>query len=424
MRRLTTLTQIAIMFWFAAVCSFLNSCTRDKYLFSETVVITAGKPFYTGSFRPGTYTFSNTGNSPVTFWFSGFNKVNYRNAETMVMAVTDSLMPDSSKAFNLWRLVSESGFHYSFEYNHHLPDNSDPLALNTFPYFLCGEKAGILAHLLEKAELKTRIVKLAGHIVVETFYNEAWHLFDADENVAFLKPDGQVASCIELAANLDWISEQNVVKSADSKFVGYNKYRKYFKQYYFEENQTKASEDPIPYNMDLQLYPGDKIRFQLQLPPSLIKFAFPRFLFCTSGTIVRSLLTTGPHVKMLTPTTWSITEQIPYYIKAVKIAGLTEINAQVNLVTQNRLTGTDTTYVMKRAGEKTIPSVEFNAPSSPDIYYKYRLEITGCTASDLTKLSLITSFEFNSLTFPLAKTQPVQIYLPDGDSLTLTSCKK
>lgn len=414
----------AKLLWFVLLCIVFSSCQRDKPIFSYTALITKGNPVHFTSSGPGIYQLANKSSGPVKFWFSALNGANYRNAITIVQSVTDSTMPDRTKAFNLWRLVSQSGFHYPFDYDNQLPDNTKPLALNTFPYFLCGEKAGILASLLEQAGLNARIVKLKNHIAVEAFYDHAWHFFDADESVTFINPNGEVASCADLASNLEWINEKNVIKSAQAKFVGYNAYRSYFKSYHIANRQNETPESYVPTTMDLQLNPGDEIRFQLQLPAAMIQFLFPRFAYRTHGVLIRSLHPRGSNVEPLTEGTWRITERLPYYIKSVQVCGLKKTSTRISLKTTNRLTKTDTVYVITGPGKEAASVINFDAPSSASIYYQYQLEIYGCTAADLDKATLLTSFEFNHLTFPFAKRQSVVVSFFEGDSLTLTSARK
>lgn len=412
------------LLWLVLLCMLFTSCQRDKPIFSYTVVVTKDNPVCFTSSGPGMYVLANKGRMPVKFWFSGVNGVNYRNAVTMVKSVTDSTMTDRTKAFNLWRMVSQSGFHYPFDYNHQLPDHTMPIALNTFPYFLCGEKAGILAGLLEQAGLKARIIKLKNHIAVETFYDQTWHLLDADESVAFKKPNGEVASCADLASNLEWIDEKNVIKSAQAKFVGYNDYRSYFQSYHIINTQKETAESYVPTTMDLQLYPGDEIRFQLEPPAAIIQLLFPRFAYRTHGVLIRSLRPNGLNVEPLGAGAWCITEQLPYYVKSVKVSGLKGANTRIKLKTTNRLTKTDTVYVITKSGEESTSVINFDSPSSAHIYYQYQLEIDGCNAADLAKATLSTSFEFNHLTLPFAKRQSVVVSFFQGDSLTFTHARK
>src|ERR1051325_1672082 len=145
------------------------------------------------------YEFENTGDSPLKFWFKQTAGVNYFDEETILSSVIQDRMTDEQKAFALWRFISNAAFHYDFPYNHHLPDNTGPLALATFPYLMCGEKAFILANFAHLTCLPSRVINRDGHVVPEIFYDNGWHMFDADENVVFFNSVGKVADIATLS---------------------------------------------------------------------------------------------------------------------------------------------------------------------------------------------------------------------------------
>ena len=72
---------------------------------------------------------------------------------------------------------------------------------------LCNEQAYLLQTLAEKQNIRTRAVGLNGHVVMEAWYENDWHLYDPDlEVIPFV--DGElVLSLDELAKSPELVSE-------------------------------------------------------------------------------------------------------------------------------------------------------------------------------------------------------------------------
>ena len=67
---------------------------------------------------------------------------------------------------------------------------------------LCSEQAYLLQTLAESQGIRTRSVGLNGHVVMEAWYDNDWHLYDPDLEVVPLLDDGRVLSLDELARSL------------------------------------------------------------------------------------------------------------------------------------------------------------------------------------------------------------------------------
>ena len=79
------------------------------------------------------------------------------------------------------------------------------------PYLLVNTKGGIchqnaitIVKLAEELGIKGRTLWMAGHVVAEVYYNNAWHLLDANMNVIF-KKDNQILSYEEIINEPDLI---------------------------------------------------------------------------------------------------------------------------------------------------------------------------------------------------------------------------
>lgn len=75
--------------------------------------------------------------------------------------------------------------------------------LNTYGYCNCSGFGSTLATLASHAGLKSRNVGIGGHSVTEIYYDDGWHLFDANMSGTYPKDDGTLASAEEVHQNLD-----------------------------------------------------------------------------------------------------------------------------------------------------------------------------------------------------------------------------
>jgi hypothetical protein len=83
------------------------------------------------------------------------------------------------------------------------PGGKEPLALlNFWSYALCGDTTSALTRLAAGYGIPARKIPLNGHVAAEYFYDNAWHVFDADQNLTYLKLDNHtLASAADLRAD-------------------------------------------------------------------------------------------------------------------------------------------------------------------------------------------------------------------------------
>ena len=70
---------------------------------------------------------------------------------------------------------------------------------------LCSEQAYLLQTLAEAKGIRTRAVGLNGHVVMEAWYDDDWHLFDPDLEVVPLMDNQRILSLDELAKSPELI---------------------------------------------------------------------------------------------------------------------------------------------------------------------------------------------------------------------------
>ncbi|MCL2641222.1 MAG: hypothetical protein FWD53_10285, partial [Phycisphaerales bacterium] len=83
----------------------------------------------------------------------------------------------------------------------------DPIKLfNVYGYTLCSISAANVACLARYAGLRATIGTINNHTVPEVYYDDSWHMLDADLVQYFPKADGSIASLQELAEGIQaWL---------------------------------------------------------------------------------------------------------------------------------------------------------------------------------------------------------------------------
>jgi len=116
-------------------------------------------------------------------------------------------MPEKARALTIWSFVKERRWHGEpISENSH--DLHDPVKLtNVFGYGYCDDAAAVMTNLSIEAGLKARVWGLNGHVVSEIFYDEKWHMFDADQNIVYRDSSHNVLDLEFLSLNPDFITQ-------------------------------------------------------------------------------------------------------------------------------------------------------------------------------------------------------------------------
>jgi len=353
---------------------------------------------------PARFIIANVSDSQtVQFWIKNMNYPNYRSISDMLESIIDSSMNDEQIAIALWNLVSCSGFHHDYEYRHQLNDHVDPISLLTFPYFMCGEKAGILFNLSTYAGLNSRIVRLHGHIANEIFFNNEWHFFDADEGYIFRNNDNKILSAEELKFNRSWIDAQYANFSCNEELHVYWQYKRYFKEVTYQDDVTDFVASNHKKTMDIILYPKDKVVFAFYSTTLFVRFINEKFRYKSLGTLIRKLNKDNANVVLLNDSTIKFMENFPYFITRLHIFSSTNINAEVFFIFRNRITNRTEQQSLGILNDTQGLIKKFNAPESPEIFYEYTLLFKGIKPKEIRNIIITQEFFFNTETFLLDK---------------------
>jgi len=143
-------------------------------------------------------TLTNIGKAPITGNLVVLNDQDWSSAEALASSLR--LSPDP-------RLRMQQLFAFWCDHVTHAdsdaPGGKEPLAiLNFWGYALCGDTTAALTRLAASYGVPARKIPLNGHVAAEYFYDDAWHILDADQNVCYLRLDNRtLASAADLRAD-------------------------------------------------------------------------------------------------------------------------------------------------------------------------------------------------------------------------------
>ncbi len=121
--------------------------------------------------------------------------------DSMLEEILEPGLSDRDKAFAIWEFLVASRRHD--DPTHNQAEMHDPVRLlNVYGYGFCDDAANSFMTLARQAGLEARIWHLGGHVVSEAWYDDDWHMFDADGEVVYLGGDEEtIASVNRLAGN-------------------------------------------------------------------------------------------------------------------------------------------------------------------------------------------------------------------------------
>lgn len=123
-------------------------------------------------------------------------------AATVIQQIITPGMSAEQKAVACWRFMLDHFYHWHPPQEKDVPADVRDFAklINSYGYGPCFVNAPALTALWQGAGFETRSWYLGRHTVAEVRYDGAWHMLDADARGWSRKPDGQIASVMDLAA--------------------------------------------------------------------------------------------------------------------------------------------------------------------------------------------------------------------------------
>ncbi len=367
---------------------------------------------------PGKYEVSITNADPdneISFTMRNLNASDYTSATALLRSVIKDEFTPHEKAVALWRVVSISGHHKYFDAFHSLKDPNDPMALNRYPVFMCGEKSGILTNLALLAGFSdARRVSLNGHEVTEIFYDNAYHMFDADRRCYFTLADGSIASTQALASYPDIIRQQ--AKLFHEKFP-VKEYIRQISSYgpaSIAHAHSMVIHDYRDKFFDITLWAGEHIHFRFdKVNSNMFEMSFPGF-YKGAGTVVRKVLLLNSNT-YLRNDTLICRNILSYQTTSLKVLSEVPLNVHVYFRPVNAENGKTEWEYLGNLLDKKLER-KFNLADG-EFYYDYEIMYTGCKPDMLPRFSIVKDFNFNGITFPFHEKGPVLISTVKSTSL-------
>lgn len=305
-------------------------------------------------------TIKNIGNVPVRPKLI-VNEKDWTTLESISYSILQEDMIPHQKALAIWKFVRDARYHFSKPLSS--SDSISPIALfNQWGYSNCGETSRAVIALAKIAGFEAREVRLRGHIVAEVFFDEKWHMLDADGEVLFYDKKGALLSVENIQQNLFLLKKtrspiysiEYLTRAYSSKGVIFN---------------PKINLVPLSYT----LRPGESIKYQQDNGG---------YFFSGADCNIPPLFSNGTFTYVTKVKSWEIiTFSYPYPIVGAKYSGkITPVYFSTNGWKWQKLVGTDFSNLFN------------NGFGKPD--YKYYLK---CNVNGEISISTIVQMATKSL---------------------------
>lgn len=181
--------------------------------------------------------------------------VNGRDMSSMksiVQSIATEAMTDKEKALAIWNFVKDSKYHFGNPTTYVERDSID--LINSWGYGNCGFTTRAVIDLARMTGLPAREYRLGVHIVPEVYFNEKWHVLDADGGVYFTNDDGTIASVEDIENDI------TLLTTANSSVYSYDYFQKSYsttKNNVIFDYETQDINKKIEY----ELRPGETVLF-------------------------------------------------------------------------------------------------------------------------------------------------------------------
>jgi hypothetical protein len=210
-------------------------------------------------------------------------------------------MSPEQKSIAIWKFLKDWRYHYSPAEGY--AEVHDPVKfLTVYGYGFCDDSARNFANLCEVAGMKARVWGLNGHVVAESFFDGAWHMFDADHECYFRAADNHILSVEELAR------DPSAMLKTPTDPVGFSTAELAKLYTTTEDNAVVEREEFKPaFRVDPALQPGDEAVFDLG-PARLVHTVYARKEApppkAANGALTRKVAVTAADGDILIPVKW------------------------------------------------------------------------------------------------------------------------
>ncbi len=220
-------------------------------------------------FQPNlSVTLKNVGQTDVRSAWLVVNGRDWYSIDTLLASIVEPDMSDREKAFAVYELFKKSFYHYNVaecrvdDEGYLVSDVLDPVKMfNMYENNGCSLHAINLATMWQRLGLEARVINFKSiHWVSEVFYDDAWHMLDADARVFFPKHDNET-----VAGMADWANDRYLLKRAhhSGDFAETDvKADLDHATHYLEKNSGRPYRAKQDHRMDIHLRPDERIVYR------------------------------------------------------------------------------------------------------------------------------------------------------------------
>lgn len=373
---------------------------------------------------------SNTFANPTLFYLTpkGYN---FNNYQTLLAGIIKPRSTDEEKAKAIWHFIEGWTYHSLSATQQRTPH--DPLRLvNSFEGGLCDDRNAALTNMFLLAGLKARAYHLEGHVVAEVFYENGWHMYDADWNLYFKDDKGNVASVEYLSNHPEAICKER--SSGGDGWIKFSLGMQVLKRAY----TTKANNHignwytdiPLSYNNIIQLAKGDELSFSYTKADKLDKFGIlvaqhAMHSVKRKGTLRRSI--TQSNTTRINEDDWVIAENLPYGVQTINVNAANKAGVDGNVKVYYSVDGI--TWYYRGVITNGFSNVSFNTfdLENQPVAFNYWIKLSGenvKSAIDKNALVIENSFLFSDKLFLNADNAFKLVYLqPQSDKYLNVNCR-
>jgi|GEM_PF-5084721 len=360
---------------------------------------------------------TSTSTTPVKFYISPA-RYNFQNYQTLLADIIKGESTDKEKAIAIWKFTENWTYHSQSAMRERLPH--DPLRLfNSFESGLCDDRNAALTNMFLLAGLQARAYHLEGHVVAEVFYENAWHMYDADWNLYFKDDKGDAAS-VEYLSN----HPEAICKERSSGGEGWLKFSLGMMilkhDYTTKQNNhigTWYTDMPLNYTNKIQLAKGDVLNFNYSVTDNIDKVQLliaQHAVINNKRTGMLSRQVADWNAKRINSNEWVMAENLPYAVKIIHITAKAKADIKSDIKIYYSPDGNKWYY--KGVITPGFSSVRFNvfdAENQP-VAFNYFIKFSGANVNvDFDKRALIVenSFLFSDKLFLNADNAFKLVYL-------------
>jgi len=198
----------------------------------------------------------NIGNSVVINpWLHRIDKPDTRSIHSIVDYIIEPGMSEAEKARALFEFEIRNRFHATTGDD----EVKDVIKrFNCYGYTLCGDESKIMTDLWRAAGLKVRQGYPDGHSTAEVYYDNQWHLMDADESIICLLWDNET-----IASEEQIVRDHDLMKRTHTYGPLHNSDRMRDEMsaalHYYEGIREGEFESYTSHNMNFKLRPNESI---------------------------------------------------------------------------------------------------------------------------------------------------------------------